>query len=88
MLEYGFSITRIFPFRDKIYDSVLIGENKGQKNPEYSGIFCAVICRKPSNKCRSCKIIIKKQPLAKKDNNKKKKRKEKIKNRQIKLQPY
>ena len=30
MREYGFSLTRILPYKDKIYDSVLIRENIGQ----------------------------------------------------------
>ena len=38
MLEYGFSLTSIFPYKDRIYDpllydSVLIQENTGQKDP-------------------------------------------------------
>ena len=30
MREYGFSLTRILPYKDRNYDSVLIRENKGQ----------------------------------------------------------
>ena len=39
MREYGFSLTRILPYKDRIYESVLIRENTGQ----YSRIFYAVI---------------------------------------------
>ena len=31
MLEYGFSLTRIFPYKDRIVDFVLIRENTGQR---------------------------------------------------------
>ena len=37
MPEYGFSLTRTFPYKDRIkdrtYDSALIQENIGQKKP-------------------------------------------------------
>ena len=41
MQEYEFSPTRIFPYKDKIVDFVLIRENTGQKNP-YFCIFYAM----------------------------------------------
>ena len=31
MLDYGLSLTRAFPYKDRIEDSVLIRENTGQK---------------------------------------------------------
>ena len=31
MPEYGFSLTLVFPYKDRIYDSVLIPENMGQR---------------------------------------------------------
>ena len=36
MREYGFSLTRILPYKDKIVDFVLIRENKGQWKPVFS----------------------------------------------------
>ena len=33
MSDYGFSLTRIFPYKDRIVDSVLIRENMDNKNP-------------------------------------------------------
>ena len=33
MPEYLFSLTRIFSYKDRIYDSVLMWENKGQRKP-------------------------------------------------------
>ena len=33
MPQYVFSLTQIFPFKDIIFDSVLIGENADQKKP-------------------------------------------------------
>ena len=38
MREYGFSLTRIFPYKDKIYN---LRKNADQRNP-YSHIFYAV----------------------------------------------
>lgn len=35
MPEYWFSRTRIFSNKDKIYDSVLIRENTGQRKPVF-----------------------------------------------------
>ena len=47
MSEYGFSMTLIFLSRDKIYDSVLIRENIGQKNPYpdllYTMLFSSIL---------------------------------------------
>ena len=42
MREYGFSLTRILPYKDKIYDFVLIQENKGQWKPVFSRILYSV----------------------------------------------
>ena len=41
MREYGLSLTRILPYKDKIVDSVLIREITVSENP-YSCIFYAV----------------------------------------------
>ena len=38
MPEYGFSLTRILPYKGRIYDFILIRENAGNGKP-YSGIF-------------------------------------------------
>ena len=38
----GFSLTRILPYKDRIYDSVLIRENMGQWKPVFSHIFRSV----------------------------------------------
>ena len=35
MQEYEFSLTRIFSYKHRIYDSVLIQENPGQKKPVF-----------------------------------------------------
>ena len=34
MQKYGFSVTRILPYKDKIVNSVLIWENTGQWKPQ------------------------------------------------------
>ena len=39
MREYGFSLTRILPYRDRIIDSVLIWENTGQWKPVFFSIL-------------------------------------------------
>ena len=36
MREYGFSLTHIFPYKDKLYESIQVSENP------YSRIFYAV----------------------------------------------
>ena len=41
MLEYEYSLTHIFPYIDRIFDSVLIRENTGQKT-RYCSIHFAV----------------------------------------------
>ena len=41
MREYGFLLTCILPYKDRIYDSVLMGENMVNEYP-YSRIFYAV----------------------------------------------
>lgn len=41
MAEYEVSLTRIFSYRDRIFDFIFIREYKGQRNP-YSGVFNAV----------------------------------------------
>lgn len=44
MPEYGFSMVRIFPYEDIIYDCFLIRESTGQRKsvPRYSKIFYSV----------------------------------------------
>ena len=39
MSEYGFSLTRLFPNKNKIYDSILIRENTDQIKPVLSHIL-------------------------------------------------
>ena len=41
MPEYRFSLTRIFPYKDKIYDYVLIREDTGQRKPVFWNILCS-----------------------------------------------
>ena len=41
MRKSGFSLTRVLPYKDRVYDSVLIRENTVNENP-YSRIFYAV----------------------------------------------
>ena len=43
MQEYGFSLTGIFPYKNRIYDSDLIRENMGPWKPLFSYILCSVI---------------------------------------------
>ena len=43
MREYGFSLTRILPNKDKIYDFILIRENMGQLKPVLSHILCSSV---------------------------------------------
>ena len=42
MRKYVFSLTRILPYNDRIYDSVLIRKNTGQWKPVFSHILCSV----------------------------------------------
>ena len=44
MREYGFSLSRILPHKDKIVDSVLIRENTAQRKPVFSQILCNNVC--------------------------------------------
>ena len=39
MREYEFSLTRFLPYKDKIYDFLLIRENTGQWKPVFSHIL-------------------------------------------------
>ena len=41
MPEYRFSLTRIFPYKDKIYDYVLIREDTGQRKPVFWNNSCS-----------------------------------------------
>ena len=44
MREYRFSLTRIFPYKERIFfDSVLVRGNMGKKKPVFSYILCSVI---------------------------------------------
>ena len=40
MQEYGFSVARILPNKDKIVDCVVIRENTGHWKPVFSHISC------------------------------------------------
>ena len=42
MSEYGFTLTRILPYKDRIYKSVLIRKKKGQCKPLFLHILCRV----------------------------------------------
>ena len=42
MREYGFSLTRILPYEDRIVGSVLKRENTGQQKPVFSHILSSV----------------------------------------------
>ena len=41
MREYGFSMTRILPYNDIIYDSVLTWKNTAQWKPAFSHVLCS-----------------------------------------------
>ena len=41
MPEYGFSLTRIFLYKDRIYNFVLIREDTGQRKPVFWNILCS-----------------------------------------------
>ena len=43
MREYGFSLTRIFPNKDRIVDTILIRENTAQRKPAFR---LAITCSK------------------------------------------
>ena len=45
MRVYGFSLTHILPYNDRIVDSVLISENTGQWRPVISDILCSEMTR-------------------------------------------
>ena len=42
--EYGFSLTFLFPYKDRIIDSVLMRENTGQGKPAFSHVLRNVLC--------------------------------------------
>ena len=42
MQEYGLSLTCILPYKNRIYHSVFIRENAGQRKPVFSQILCRV----------------------------------------------
>ena len=39
MQEYGFSLTRIFPYKDRIIDSILIRENAVRQKTRFLAYF-------------------------------------------------
>ena len=41
MREYGFSLTRSLPYKNRIVDSVLLQENMGQGKTIFSHILCS-----------------------------------------------
>ena len=45
--DYRFSLTRIFPHKIRIYDSVLIRENKSQRKPVFWHTSCSVFHESP-----------------------------------------
>ena len=49
MSEYGFSLTRIFPYKDRIEDFVLIRENAGQKKLVFWYILRSVCLQMKTN---------------------------------------
>ena len=49
MPEHEFSLTRLFRYKDRIYDSVLIRENTSQRKPEFSHILGSIISESPVN---------------------------------------
>ena len=55
MPEYGFSLTCIFPYNDRIEDYALILENTDQESPYY-GIFY-VVCYMRQNMKVSFKVF-------------------------------
>ena len=46
MPEYGFSLTRILPYKDRIVDSVLIREYTGQRKTVYWHILYSAYWKK------------------------------------------
>ena len=48
MPEFGFSLTRLFVYKDRIVDSAHIQEHTGHSKP---GIFCAVNFFQDSGSC-------------------------------------
>ena len=46
MPECRFSLTRIFPYKGRLVDSVLIRESTGQKKHVFQRILCSVILRR------------------------------------------
>ena len=42
MREYGFSLSRILPYKDRNYDSFLIRKNMGQWKPLFSHLLCTL----------------------------------------------
>ena len=46
MQKYGFSLTLILPYKERIVDSVLLRENTGHWKPVFSHILCSDIFNK------------------------------------------
>ena len=63
MREYEFLLTRILPYKGKIYDFVLIRENTGQRKPVFSHILCSgkLLLHRNIKKKNTCKLVYKKQ---------------------------
>ena len=53
MLEYGFSLTRIFPYQNTIIDSVLKPENTGHRKPVFRHIL-----RSGESKCDALRDLV------------------------------
>ena len=50
MREYGFSLIRIHPYKDKIVDFVFIRENTGQWKPVFLDVLCNVMQNRTKQK--------------------------------------
>ena len=55
MREYGFSLTYVLPYKNRIYESVLIRENTGLWKPVFSHILCSV--RNWVSTSKTCKAV-------------------------------
>ena len=58
MREYGSSLTRILPYKDRIADSAFIGENTGQRKPLFLYILCSVCSTKVLHLIQQSKSVI------------------------------
>ena len=62
MREYGLSLTRIFPYKDTIVDSIILRDNKGQQKTVFSHNLHSVKKDSLKKKGKENVCFLRKQP--------------------------